>query len=168
MWQNKKYQHLAIGLIVMGLTLITYAFDYPEKIFNAVRGLQLIGTISLFYGIKKQQQVHKQHFVGIWLCTSAVSLLVFSAVSFFFLEAMFSWWDFASAFFSLLGCLLATAAIAFGMIVIYKSHIEAMAVNTSALSANERTAIRNPFEQQEKPPAYVAPTSEQLSVSVQS
>ncbi|XP_034105261.1 uncharacterized protein LOC117568609 [Drosophila albomicans] len=170
---NKTYRHCAAAVIVMGLAIATYAYDnYELQMFlHVVRGLQLVATAVLLFAIFKKEQLHKDKLILFWLGTTTFFEMSIAICSFKFIGSDFVSYTFGyfiGSLFALLAFWLAMAVVGYAMYIIYLEYVELIQVNGAGLSlppvANQISPI---YETKETPPPYI-PTSENLSVSIQS
>ncbi|XP_034478992.1 uncharacterized protein LOC117785189 [Drosophila innubila] len=167
---NKTYRHVAIGLIVMGLALVTFAYPYQLQGFlNVIQGLQGTATVALLFGILKKDPIHKDKFLLFWLVSTAVFFFSLFFCSFNYISNDFYAYYFFSSLMTLLAQWIATAAVGCFMYLMYQEYVELTENNRVAgLSLSTANVISPTFETKETPPPYIAPTSENLTVSIQS
>ncbi|KAM8712751.1 hypothetical protein ACLKA7_013134 [Drosophila subpalustris] len=166
---TKTNRHVAIGLIVMGLAFVTFAYPSNVQTFlNVIQGLQLTATVSLIYGILKKDPLHKDKFLLFWMVSTAIFFFALVFCSFSYMGE-YHYEDFFVVMLILLGMWIAAAAVACFVYLMYQEYIELTQNNRVAgLSLPAANAFNPTVETKENPPPYIAPTSENMTVSIQS
>ncbi|EDW62124.2 uncharacterized protein Dvir_GJ19925 [Drosophila virilis] len=166
----KQHILIAIGPIVMGMSLGTFAMDYYCQEFLAIfRALQVLATISLLFGVLKKEPLHKDKFLVFWLIITAIffGVMCYYCMNFITDDFLYSFYDFGEFLLALLVLLLLLAATAFLGYLIYYVYEEYARLRTAnsestAVAASERNAV---VETKEPPPTYESTGN--LTVSIQ-
>ncbi|XP_064543194.1 uncharacterized protein LOC135431796 [Drosophila montana] len=167
----KQHILIAIGPIVMGMSLATFAMDsyYLRQEFLAViRALQVMATVSLLFGVLKKEKLHKDKFLLFWLIITSIffGVACYFCLGFITDDLFESFYDFGVFLLALLVLLLllgGTAFLGYLMYYVYQEYARLRTENSeSTAAASERNAV---VETKEPPPTYESTGN--LTVSIQ-
>ncbi|KAH8261521.1 hypothetical protein KR044_010576 [Drosophila immigrans] len=101
---NKAYKHCIVAGIVMGVALVTYAYDDRDLLMflHVVRALQLVATAALFFAIFKKDPLHKDKLLLFWLAVTTFLEISIAICTFNYMAEYFEFYDFGDFIISLL------------------------------------------------------------------
>ncbi|KAH8261520.1 hypothetical protein KR044_010575 [Drosophila immigrans] len=171
---NKSLKHCAVAAIVMGAAVVALACTCRglEMLSTVVCGMQATATGALLFAIFKKDLLHKDKLMLFWMGVSTFLETSLAIWSFEFISVHFKTYTFGyfiGSLFGVIGQWLAFAVVGCAIFIMYQEYVELTQINRAGLTlprvANEIHPI---YETKETPPPYIVPTSQNLTVSVQS
>ncbi|XP_023175130.1 uncharacterized protein LOC111602350 [Drosophila hydei] len=168
---TKRNCLIASGPIALGFALGTFGIDgsYSYRDYavflNMLRGLQVMSTASLLFGLLKKEPLHKDKFVLFWLLTTS---FLFGFLSYFTilyigqdLFNFYDFWDFLLQLLGLFGIMGATALLGYMLHFVYGTYVEFRKDNlpTAVAPLQATTPVMETKD--------VLPSYDQLNVTIQ-